>query len=124
MAITVAPTMPVVAAKERADEDHRDPETAGDRAEELRHGHQEVFGDARALQHDAHEDEERNRDQRCHALPPNRFAAKVGDTCVQPLYGTALMEVGVRVPGEEVATLRAAAAIAKMAEPGKAKATG
>jgi hypothetical protein len=50
--------------EQRADEDDRNAKAARHRAEQLRHGHQQVFGDLRALQHDAHEDEQRDGDER------------------------------------------------------------
>ena len=91
--------------QQRADEDDRDAEAAGNRAEQLRHRHQQVLGDLRALQHDAHEHEQRNGDQRV-ALDLPVDAAEVGDAGGQPLDGTALGEIGAGVAGEQLAAQR------------------
>ena len=64
IATTVAPRMPVVAASSAPTKDDRDAQTARNRPEQLRHGQQQILGDLRPLQHDAHEHEQRNRDQR------------------------------------------------------------
>jgi hypothetical protein len=59
MVTTVAPTMPVL-----ADDDHRQAESAAQAVHQLDQGAQQLVGQPRALQHDAHEDEHRHRDQR------------------------------------------------------------
>ena len=49
--------------EQHADEDHRNAKAARQRAEQPAHGFQQILGDARALQHHAHEDEERDGEQ-------------------------------------------------------------
>jgi hypothetical protein len=49
--------------QQRADDAHRIAEPAAQAAEQQRHGIEQLLGDLRALQHDAHEDEQRHRDQ-------------------------------------------------------------
>ena len=72
-----------------ADEDHRNPEAARHGAEQLRHRHEQVFGDLRALQHDAHEYEQRNRNQGiAFDLPVD--AAEVRHAGTQPVGRPAL----------------------------------
>ena len=72
MATTVAPTIPVVAAKQRAHQHHRNAQTPRHRAEKLRHRNQQILGNLRPLQHDAHEDEQRDGDQRILIHPRER----------------------------------------------------
>ncbi len=50
-------------SQQHADDRDRDAEAAGQRAEQPAHGLQQLFGNARALEHHAHEDEQRNRQQ-------------------------------------------------------------
>jgi hypothetical protein len=88
--------------QQRANENHRDAQPAGDRSEQLGHGNQQILGDPRALQHDAHEHEQRNRDQGV-ALDLPVDAPEVGDPGGQPLDRAALGEVGAGIVGEEIA---------------------
>ena len=70
--------------EQRAHKHHRYAEATRDRAEQLRHGDQQILGDFRPLQHDAHEDEQRNGDQRiAFRLPVD--PSKVGHPGAQPL---------------------------------------
>ena len=50
--------------QQRADEDHRQGQAAAHRAEHLADGFQQILGHAAALEDDAHEREERDRQQR------------------------------------------------------------
>ena len=50
-------------SKQRAHHDYRDAEPAAQRTEQPAHGLEQFLGDARALEHDAHEDEHRDRQQ-------------------------------------------------------------
>ncbi len=59
----VAPTMPVEAASKRADQHDRITQAAAQRAEQAAHTFEQSLGDARLLQHHAHEDEQRDRQQ-------------------------------------------------------------
>ena len=49
--------------EQHADQHDRDAEAAGQRAEQPAHRFEQILGDARALQHHAHEDEQRDREQ-------------------------------------------------------------
>ena len=85
--------------QQRADEDDGDAEAAGHRAEQLGHGDQQILGDPGPLQHDAHEHEQRNRDQRIpFDLPID--AAKIGDARGQPLHRSALGKIGTGIAGK------------------------
>ena len=86
--------------EQRADEHHRDAEAAGDRPEKLGHGDQQILGNLGSLQHDAHEDEQRDGDQRvAFDLPVD--AAEIGHARVEPLGGSALDKISVRTAGEQ-----------------------
>jgi len=83
------------------DKNHGNAESSGNRTKELGHRHQQVFRDAGALEHDAHEDEEGNGDEGvAFDLPVN--APQVGDSCAEPLSGTALRKVHVNVAFEQI----------------------
>ncbi len=91
--------------KKRAHEDDRDPEAPRDRAEKLGHGDQQVLGNLRALEHDAHKDEERDRDQGvAFRLPID--PAEIGYPGAQPLDSAALGEIGIGIAREKVAADR------------------
>ena len=64
MVTTVAPTMPVEAASSAPTITTEIAEPAAQRAEQLAHGREQRLGDPRALEHHAHEDEQRHRHQR------------------------------------------------------------
>ncbi len=85
-----------------ANENDRNAQTAGDRTEQLRHGHEQIFSDLGPLQHDAHEHEQRNGDQRISlGLPID--PSKVCGPGAQPLAGSALGKEGVHVAGKQIA---------------------
>ena len=87
--------------QQRADEYDGDAETARHRAEELCHGDEQIFGDLRPLQHDPHENEQRNGNERIpFNFPVN--AAEVGDAGRQPFDRTVLNEIGAAVTGKEL----------------------
>ena len=63
MVTTVAPTTPLAAASSTPTSTTEMPKPARQRAEQAAHRFEQVLGDARALQHHAHEDEQRDGEQ-------------------------------------------------------------
>ena len=102
MATTVAPTMPVVAASSAPTKYDGDAEPAGYGPEKLCHGDQQIFRDARSLQHDAHEYEQRYGNERI-ALDLPVDSAEIRDAGGQPVDRTSLGEVGVHIAREHPA---------------------
>ena len=83
------------------DKNHRNAKSSGNRTKELSHCHQQVFRNAGALEHDAHEDEEGNGDQGIpFDLPVN--TPQVSDSCTEPLSGAALGKVHVNIAFEQI----------------------
>jgi hypothetical protein len=79
-------------SKQRAHEHDRNAQTAGDRTKQLRHRDKQVFSDLRALQHDAHEHEQRNGYERISLnLPVN--PPEIGHPRTEPLRRRALRKV-------------------------------
>ena len=64
MVTAVAPTMPFAAASSVPTTTTENAEPATQAAEQPAHGLQQILGDARLLEHHAHEDEHRDRQQR------------------------------------------------------------
>ena len=63
IATVVAPTMPLAAASSTPTISDRDAKPAAQRTEQPGHGLEQFLGDLRTLQHHAHEDEQRDRQQ-------------------------------------------------------------
>ena len=73
-----------------ANQQHRDAQPAGKRTEQPSHGLQQLLGDARAFQHDPHEDEQRYGEQNLvghyaeHALWERAQEREIEDACTLP----------------------------------------
>ena len=82
MVTVVAPTTPLAAASSVPTIDDRNAKPAAQRAEQPAHGLEQFLGDARALQHHAHEDEHRDGEQHLvghHAIDAPRQRAEEGE---------------------------------------------
>ena len=98
----VAPTTPLAAASSVPTMHDRNAEAAAQRAEQPAHRLEQVLGDARALQHHAHEDEQRDRQQHSLVITPKM---RCGSAPRKPKF-IAPSEVAERGEGERHAAER------------------
>ena len=88
--------------QQRSDKNYRYSQTPRDRTKQLGHGNQKIFCDLRALEHNPHEDEKRNRDQGVPFNIPIQ-TPEIGHSRCQPLDGSSFQKIRADIPFHQIA---------------------